>query len=48
MKEVQKATAYATCKDITREELGDSAKYISVKSLDSSGDKMLQEHGQFL
>ena len=40
MKEVQKATAYATCKDITREELGDSAKYISVNSLDSSGKKI--------
>lgn len=40
MKQIQKATAYVTCKDITREELGDSAKYVSVKSLDKDGKKI--------
>lgn len=40
MKEIQKAGSYITCKDITREELGDSAKYISVKNLSSDGKKI--------
>ena len=40
MKEIQKANSYITCKDITREELGDSAKYISVKNLSSDGKKI--------
>ena len=40
MKEIQKAGSYVTCKDITREELGDSAKYISVKNLSSDGKKI--------
>lgn len=40
MKEIQKANSYTTCKDITREELGDSAKYISVKNLSSDGKKI--------
>ena len=40
MKEIQKASSYVTCKDITREELGDSAKYISVKNTDSNGKKI--------
>ena len=40
MKEVQKAGSYVTCKDITREELGDSAKYISVKNTDRDGKKI--------
>ncbi len=39
-KEIQKATSYVTCKDITREELGDGAKYIYVKSLDKDGKKI--------
>lgn len=43
MKEVQKATSYVTCKDITKEELGDSAKYISVKSIDNNGKKIKPE-----
>ena len=40
MKEIQKASSYVTCKDITREELGESAKYISVKNTDSNGKKI--------
>lgn len=40
MKEIQKASSYVTCKDITREELGDSAKYISVKTTDKDGKKI--------
>ena len=43
MKEIQKATSYVTCKDITKEELGDSAKYISVKSIDNNGKKIKPE-----
>lgn len=40
MKEIQKATSYVTCKDIAKEELGDSAKYVSVKSIDNNGKKI--------
>ena len=40
MKEIQKASSYVTCKDITKEELGDSAKYISVKTTDKDGKKI--------
>ena len=40
MKEVQKASSYVTCKAIAREELGDSAKYISVKTVDKDGKKV--------
>ena len=43
MKEIQKASLYVTCEDITREELGDSAKYISVKSTDRDGGKIKPE-----
>ena len=39
-KEIQKADSYVTCKDITREELGDSAKYISIKNTDENGKKI--------
>lgn len=40
MKEIQKASSYVTCKDITKEELGDSAKYISIKTTDKDGKKI--------
>ncbi len=40
MKEVQKASSYVTCKAVPREELGDSAKYISVKTVDKDGKKV--------
>ena len=39
MKEVQKASSYVTCKSVAREELGDSAKYVSVKTVDKNGKK---------
>ena len=34
VKKIQKASSYVTYKDITREELGDSTKYISDKKAD--------------
>ncbi len=40
MKEIQKASSYVTCKNITREELGDSAKYISIKNTDKDGKRI--------
>ena len=39
-KSVEKASAYTSYRSITREELGDSAKYVSVQSTDDSGKKI--------
>ena len=39
-KSVEKASAYTSYRSITREELGDSAKYVSVQSTDDSGKRI--------
>ena len=39
-KSVEKASAYTAYRSITREELGDSAKYVSVQSKDDSGKRI--------
>lgn len=39
-KSVEKASAYTSYRSITREELGNSAKYVSVQSTDDSGKKI--------
>ena len=39
MRQVRKASEYATAKEVSREELGDSVKYISIKNVDKNGKK---------
>ena len=40
MRQVQKASEYATAKEVSREELGDSVKYISITNVDKNGKKI--------